>query len=230
MKRIILSVFALLLLSCSSSIPQQNNTIATPFFQPFALPKTKEGKLFIISAPSGTGKTTIADILLQRLTNFQRAITTTTRHPRPKEINGIDYHFVTLDQFDQMKGESAFLETAEQYDKKYGTAKKDVSLLLGQGKHVLLVIGTQGAKAIKTMMPDAVLIFLKPPSMEELERRLTGRNTEDAEAIAKRLLKAQEELQDEPCFQYSVINDDVQRTADIVTSIVIAECYRNTSV
>ena len=192
----------------------------------FALPKTKVGNLFILSGPSGTGKTTIAQIVLENLSNFKRAVTTTTRKPRVGEVDGVDYHFVSPEAFQEMMGKGEFLESVEQYGHAYGTTKKAVEEVLCQGSQVLLVIDTRGAKAIKTLMPEAVLIFLKPPSLQELEKRLTGRGSEDKESLARRLEKVHSELLDEKFFQYSVINDEVDRTYRVVSSIIIAECYR----
>ena len=194
--------------------------------RPFPLPRMKRGKLFILSAPSGTGKTTIAEMVLKNLSHFQRAVTTTTRPERPGEKHGIDYHFVSTDLFCAMKERGDFLESIEQYGHLYGTTKKDVEDLLSQGIHVLLVIDTQGAKTIARFMSDAVLIFLKPPSLEELARRLRGRGSEDEDSLLKRLQKAEDELLDETFFHYSVINDEIEKVYTVVSSIIIAECHR----
>lgn len=191
----------------------------------FFLPKREAGKLFVLSAPSGSGKTTIAETLLKKLSNFTKAVTTTTRKKRSGEKEGIDYHFVSPAFFREMKENEEFLETVEQYGHEYGTAKKDVELLLAQGTHVLLVIDTKGARSIAARFPEAVLIFLKPPSLTELEKRLKGRGSEDENSLSQRLKKANEELLDEKFFDYSVISDEVERASHIVASILIAECH-----
>jgi guanylate kinase len=192
----------------------------------FTLPKDRAGKLFILSAPSGAGKSTIAQMLLENLSNFRRAVTTTTRKERSGEIHGVDYNFVTPILFQKMKENGEFFETVEQYGHEYGTTRTDVESLLSQGVHVLLVIDTKGAQAIAKMMTEAVLIFLKPPSLQELEKRLQGRGSEDESSLSLRLKKAKEELLDEVFFQYTVISDEVERVYRVVSSIVIAECHR----
>lgn len=191
----------------------------------FSLPKLSVGKLFVLSAPSGSGKTTIAEALLKKLSNFSKAVTTTTRKKRSGETEGVDYHFVSPALFREMKERGEFLETVEMYGHEYGTAKKDVEFLLSQGTHVLLVIDTKGARSIAKRFPESVLIFLKPPSLAELEKRLKGRGSEDEDSLFQRLKKAHEELLDEKIFDYLVISDEVERVSIVVSSIIIAECH-----
>lgn len=193
----------------------------------FFLPTTRVGKIFVLSAPSGCGKTTLADLLLQHSANCKRAITTTTRAPRLGEKQGVEYDFVTPALFQKMKEQGEFVETVELYGYAYGTTRKAVEEIRQKGVHVLLVIDTQGAKAVFSLWPESVLIFLRPPSFEELKKRLLGRKSEDAQSLALRLEKAKEELLDESFFHYSVVNDQIERAYRVVSSILIAECHRN---
>lgn len=177
--------------------------------------------IFVMSAPAGTGKTTIASMLTSELPFLERAITTTTRLPRVGEKDGVDYHFVSEGQFHEMETKDAFLETVSLYGYWYGTTKAAVQAVLDKGKSVLLVIDTNGAKRVISLLPEAILIFIKPPSIRELTKRLIGRKSEDADSIRRRVEQATKELQDEPLFQYSVINDTLLRAYHEVKSIII---------
>lgn len=191
------------------------------------LPCGKQGCIFVLSAPAGTGKTTLADRLVSSFLNLKRAVTVTTRFPRKGEVDGDAYHFVDEQTFLQQMREGFFLEHVLQYGNRYGTDKKDVEQLLASGNHLLLVVDTDGAKAISRIYPQAVLIFIKPPSREELEKRLSKRGSENEHSLQLRLEKATKELQDESFFKYSVVNDDLERALNVLLSIVIAECYIN---
>ncbi|MCS7193239.1 MAG: guanylate kinase, partial [Armatimonadetes bacterium] len=139
--------------------------------------------------------------------NLKRAVTYTTRQPRQGEIKGKDYHFVTREEFERLKRQGLFLEWAEVYGNFYGSPKHEVEQLLSNGYDVVLVLDVQGALAVKEQIPEAVLIFLKPPSLDELKRRLEARGTETAEAIEKRMLKAKWEMEQAIKFDHIVTND-----------------------
>lgn len=176
--------------------------------------------IFVISAPAGTGKSTIAAMLTKSLPFLHRAITTTTRSPRENEKEGVDYYFVSLDTFAKMEQEGEFIESVAQYGFRYGTTKKAVLDPLQEGKSVLLVIDTEGAKNVLALWPQAVLIFIKPPSLEELEKRLVGRKSESSASLAKRMLKANQELNDEKYFHYTVVNDRLEDAYEAVKRII----------
>lgn len=176
--------------------------------------------IFVLSAPAGTGKTTIAGMLTHSLPFLKKAITTTTRLPRVTERNGVDYYFVTEESFDQMEKKGEFVETVYQYGFHYGTTKKAVQDVLSQGNSVLLVIDTEGAKRVLKLWPEAVLIFVKPPSIEELTRRLVERKTESEESLERRLDKAKNELLDEPFFHYSIVNDRLDDAYQAIRTII----------
>ena len=185
----------------------------------------KRGVLFIMSAPAGTGKTTLASMLVKGYPSIVRSISYTTRDPRGLEKNAKDYFFVSEEEFSSMKQKGEFLETAQIYGHHYGTSKAQVEELLGQGKHVLLVIDTQGSKRLKNQV-EAVRVFVSPPSMEELENRLEKRKTESKEDLQKRLDFAQRELQTKDEYDYHIINDDLQRAYEVLKAIIVAEEHR----
>jgi guanylate kinase len=168
------------------------------------------GKLFVLSGPSGSGKSTVVSqvLALARLP-LRRSVSATTRQPRPGEIDGQDYHFWTPGQFDEALKAGAFLEWAEVYGQRYGTLKSEVDPYLAKGVSVLLEIDVQGAKQIRRLRPDAVLVFLRTSSLAEYERRLRARGTEEEAALRRRLAAAQQELAEAPSYDYQVINDDL---------------------
>ncbi|PMP70238.1 MAG: guanylate kinase [Thermodesulfovibrio aggregans] len=182
----------------------------------------KRGNIFVISAPSGTGKTTLCERLLKALPDLKMSISHTTRKPRPGETNGVDYFFVDKKTFEEMISKEEFIEWAEVYGNFYGTSKNVISQLMKQGYDILLDIDTQGAKNIKKLYPESILIFILPPSMKELERRLLQRN-EDKDTIKKRVSKAGEEISQYKLYDYIVINDNLEKALNELLCIVCAE-------
>jgi guanylate kinase len=185
-----------------------------------------KGLLFIVSAPAGTGKTTLVSMLTQQFSNITRSISFTTRQKRPDEKDGIDYFFVNREEFQAKIKDGEFLEYAEVFGNYYGTSKKFVEEKRSLGQHVILVIDTQGAMELKKEQKDAIFIFARPPSMEEQRKRLQKRHTESPEAIDKRLSWAQEELQFAKDYDYQIINDDLKVAYEVLKSIIIAEEHR----
>ncbi len=184
------------------------------------------GRLVVVSGPSGVGKGTLVNRLLEVCKNTQRGVTCTTRDPRPGEIEGVDYYFIKPEQFREMIEKGEFLEYAQVHLNLYGTPVFSVSRTREKGIDVLLEIDYQGARAVKEKMPDTVMIFIAPPSMDELEQRLRGRGTESEEAVAKRLHNAQTEIDHIPMYDYLVVNDDIDTAAGELCSIITAERAR----
>ena len=186
----------------------------------------RRGKLFVISSSSGTGKTTLAKELLKKNKNLIQSVSYTTRAPRPGERNGVDYFFVTKEEFFKIKKGNGFIEWANVFENLYGTPKKEVEKKLRLGKDVLLLIDVQGAKQIKKTMADAIFIFLAPPSLGELLRRLTKRGTESSEEIAKRFHIASrelEELNDPMLCDYRIVNKKINTAREVLKAIIRAE-------
>ena len=179
-----------------------------------------KGLLIVYTGASGVGKGTIMKELLRKNPNLRLSVSATTRAPREGEVDGREYYFVTNDQFDKMIAEDGFLEHAEYVGNKYGTPKEAVFRMLDEGLDVILEIEVKGFLQIKKACPECVTIFIAPPSFEELQLRLRGRGTEDEEVISERLKTAEQELQSKDLFDYVVINDDVDRAADEVLSII----------
>lgn len=186
---------------------------------------SKEGTLFIISAPAGTGKTTLVKKLASEFPYVTQSISFTTRVPRPKERHGVDYFFVSREEFEKQIEDKAFLEHVELYGDYYGTSIKWVEEELASGKHVILVIDTQGALQLKEKL-EAVFIFLIPPSIEELKRRLIERNTENETIIKERLKWAEREIACARFYDYKIINADLDTAYRVLQSILIAEAHR----
>ncbi len=182
----------------------------------------KKGMLVIISGPSGSGKGTVVKNLKNN-DKFALSISMTTRGKREGEIDGKDYMFVSREQFVEMRNDNGFLEHAEFCGNMYGTPKSYVNEQREKGKNVILEIDVIGALQIKEKFEDCVLIFLMPPTREELERRLVGRNTEDKDTIKRRLIKATSEIQVIEQYDYLVINEVVEHTAEQIEKIVVAE-------
>lgn len=178
-----------------------------------------EGRLVVISAPSGTGKSTVCRRLLASRSDVAVSISYTTRAPRGSEHDGEAYHFVDDAKFDRMIAEGAFLEWAQVHGHRYGSARSDVDALRVRGKDVLFDIDVQGGMQIKKIEPAAVLIFLLPPSIEELMRRLRGRGTDSDEQVARRLAAARWEIEQGAAYDHHVINRDLGAAVDEVERI-----------
>lgn len=177
------------------------------------------GHVYVISAPSGGGKTTLVEALMAQDSNVTRAVTHTTRGAREGEENGVDYHFVTKDQFREMVQNEDFLEHAEVFDNLYGTSLAEVRKHTATGKDVVLVIDWQGAASVKAMMPEAQLIFVIPPSIAELEARLSARKQDDPEIVKKRMADAMNQIRHYEKFDYVIINDDFKRALQDLSQI-----------
>lgn len=186
-------------------------------------PGTLRGRLVIVSGPSGAGKTTVLKRLFQRApVPLVPSVSATTRPPRPGEVPGVDYHFLSEEEFANRRARGEFLECVQVFggDPWYGTLASAVAPSLEEGKWVLLEIDVQGALAVVERYPDAITIFLCPSSLEELERRLRGRNTESEAAIRRRLEQARSELAQAHCYRFRVTNDDVDRAVDELCEIL----------
>ena len=180
-------------------------------------------KLFVISGCSGVGKGTVLKAFLNRNPDFMLSISCTTRHPREGEIDGVNYFFLTNDDFLNCIEQNKFLEWAEFAGNYYGPKKKYINQCLEDGKNVILEIETKGALQVKKQMPEAVLIFIMPPSIETLEARLRGRHTEDEETIQKRLHVVKEELKLSEQYDYRVVNDDLNTAVSEIERIITGE-------
>lgn len=183
----------------------------------------KRGKSFIISGPSGVGKSTVLHALFEGRDDLYFSVSATTRAPREGEVDGKDYHFIAADKFHEMIEEDAFLEYAEYVGNFYGTPKKYVDEAMDEGKDVILDIEIQGATQVCAKRPETVRIFIAPPSWEELERRLTARGTDTPEKIQKRLLRAKVEMKTAGDYNYFVINDTVENAVSELRAIMCAE-------
>ncbi len=181
----------------------------------------KKGTLYIISAPSGAGKTTLVKKLIAKTNDLIVSVSHTTRQSREGEIHGKDYFFVDVETFQTMQNENAFLECAQVFDNFYGTAQQTVEDNLAQGKDVLLEIDWQGAQQVRHLLPDSVSIFILPPSIETLRQRLEGRGKDDVEIINRRMKDAVTEMSHYPEFDYLIVNDDFSEALKALKSIVL---------
>jgi guanylate kinase len=181
--------------------------------------------LFTISAPSGAGKTSLVKALTERKqSSIEVSISHTTREIRSGETDGVDYHFVSEDEFQQMMADNQFLEHAHVFDKSYGTARASVEAFLDSGKHVILEIDWQGARQVKQKMPDTVCIYILPPSREALEQRLIDRATDDRKTIESRMMQADREMSHYGDAEFIVVNVDFERALHDLESIIQAQC------
>lgn len=180
----------------------------------------------ILSSPSGGGKTTIAKALLARRQDIGYSVSCTTRAPRAGEANGKDYYFLTEQEFIARRAKGDFAESAQVHGLWYGTLRSEVEKVLGSGKHVILDIDVQGAAQFRRAFPQAVLVFVLPPSGESLLERLRERGTENAAQLTRRLQSAIAELKAVPEYQYVVINDELERAVQRVAGIIDAETMR----
>ena len=181
----------------------------------------EKGKLIVVSAPSGCGKGTIIGEALKD-PKYYYSVSCTTRAPRPGEVNGVNYNFITKEQFEALIAEGAFLEHAEYVDNYYGTLLAPIEENLAKGKDVLLEIEVKGAEQIRSLRPDASLIFIVPPSLEVLRERLTSRGTEDAETIEKRVAQAEQEIAYRDRYDYCLVNDKLEDAVADFMAIVRA--------
>lgn len=178
------------------------------------------GNLYVVAAPSGAGKTTLVRMLLEHDPAVQLSISFTTRAPRPGEQDGREYHFVAVDAFRAMISRDEFLEWAEVHGNFYGTSKKWIGDQLTAGRDVLLEIDWQGAQQVRKIFPDAIGVFILPPSIEELTRRLVGRGTDAADVIERRLAAAEAEMRHVGEFDYVIINDQLDQALDDLRAVV----------
>jgi len=184
------------------------------------------GILFIVSAPSGGGKTSLVAALLEAEPSVRLSVSHTTRPPRPGEVAGRDYHFVSAGEFERMLEEGTFLESATIYGNQYGTSQRWVADELGRGQDILLEIDWQGAQQVRHLMTGVVSIFVLPPSLDTLEQRLRARGRDGPDALARRLAAAREEISHFSEFDYVIMNQEFGRAAQDLVSVVRAERLR----
>jgi len=184
------------------------------------------GIIFILSAPSGAGKTTVCKLLKQKLPNLKFSISHTSREPRAGEVEGTDYHFITQKEFEKKIKDGEFLEWAKVFKNYYGTASESVDQHLIKGEDVLIELDVQGAQSLRNINYKAVFIFMMPPSLKVLETRLKNRETESASIIQERLKISEKEMQLSPLYDYILTNVDAEGTTDHLLSIIKAEHFR----
>ena len=184
------------------------------------------GNVFVLSAPSGTGKSTLAKRLVRQVRDLSFSISFTTRPARPGEVDGVDYFFVDHATFDAMVAEDGFIEWVEVYGNRYGTGRAWILEKLGSGRDILLDIESQGAQNVHRAIPDAVMVFLLPPSAQELSRRLRGRGDSSEDQVKLRLEYAKHELAQYPAYDYLVINDTVDQAYQGLEAIILATRHR----
>jgi len=187
---------------------------------------TAQGLVMVISAPSGTGKTTLCKKLLDEFPDLHFSVSCTTRPAREGEKEGRDYHFITLEDFKDRVARGEFIEWEELYGHYYGTAKRTIEEMLRKGHDVVLDIDTRGARRVKALYPDAVLVFIMPPSVEILKERLKNRRSETDDIIAIRFNRAMEEIRANEWYDYVVFNDIIPDSVTVLRSIYIAEKNR----
>ena len=190
--------------------------------------EVRKGMLLVISGPSGTGKGTLIERLMKEDPTLVFSVSATTRAPRPGEINGVHYHFVSNEEYDKLVADGAFVEYATVHGNRYGTLRSEVYQRLERGENVVLDIDVQGALNVIASEKEKVSIFILPPSMKVLRERLTGRGTETPEAIERRLHNAIWELSQKDHYEYKVINDDLMQTVATVQAIIQAQKHAST--
>lgn len=187
----------------------------------------RQSHLFILSAPSGTGKTALGKLLLENWSDkIARIVTSTTRNRREIEKHGVDYYFMDEPEFRAKQSRGEFLEYAEVFGSLYGTEIRELKRASSTGKNLLLIIDTQGALQVKKKLPKSVLIFISPPNKEELQNRLQNRNTETKHTLNRRLEDFEKEMSEMRHYDYHIVNDDLQETLLILKSIIIAEEHK----
>lgn len=182
----------------------------------------RRGRLFVLAGPSGAGKGTLRARIIGDIENLVYSISCTTRPPRPGERDGVEYRFISKQEFENRIRQGLFLEHAFVHDNFYGTLREDVERELGDGHDVLLEIDVQGAEQIRSLVPDSVSIFVSPPSLEILEKRLRQRGTESEKQIALRLENAKKEMRQAPWYAYDIVNDTVDRAAGKLKDIILS--------
>lgn len=185
-----------------------------------------KGLLFVVSAPAGCGKDTILEQVLAKEDNVGYSVSATTRAPRPGEVDGTHYFFITRERFEEMIANGEVLEYTEYCGNYYGTPRKGVEAMLAEGKDVVLKIEIEGAMNIKKLFPDCCLVFILPPSMRELERRLRKRGTEDEPTIMRRIAQAKNELDAAADYDYFVVNDDLEDAVNDLIAVIRGEKCR----
>lgn len=186
----------------------------------------RRGFLVVLSGPSGVGKNTLLNAVLPRVEGLQYSVSATTRPPRAGEVHGRDYFFLSDEEFDAMVERGELLEWAEFVGRRYGTPRRYIEECLDKGLTVILDIDIQGAAQIRRALPEAVLVFLLPPSLDELRRRIYGRAKDSEAAIAERLSWARQELAAVADYDYVIVNDDLERACDELRAIIVAERCR----
>ncbi|MFN6971571.1 MAG: guanylate kinase [Rheinheimera sp.] len=181
------------------------------------------GNLFILSAPSGAGKSSLIHALLGQNQDMQLSVSHTTRAPRPGEVDGVHYHFVSVDEFKALIAQNNFLEWAEVFGNYYGTSRTAIEQVLAQGRDVFLDIDWQGARQIKQQVPSVLSIFILPPSVAELEKRLNQRGQDSQEVIAKRMQQAKSEISHVTEYDYVLVNDDFQQCLKDLQQVVLGQ-------
>lgn len=189
-------------------------------------PTTPRGRLYVIAAPSGAGKTSLVKALLERRPGIEVSVSYTTRKPRPNEADGRDYCFVDRATFERLIGEDALLEYARVYDNFYGTSRERVQRAIAAGRDVILEIDWQGARQVRAAFPEAQSVFIVPPSVGELRRRLSGRGQDAAEVIERRMRDARSELMHWVEFDYLIVNDDFGRALAELQALFTARRLR----
>jgi guanylate kinase len=179
-------------------------------------------KVFVVTGPSGVGKGTLIRGLLERVSGLELSVSATTRAPRPGEVNGVDYHFLTPDEFDARVAAGDFVEHATYSGNRYGTLRSELERRLAKGGGVVLEIEVQGARQVRAAIPEAVAVFIAPPSREALRARLVGRGTDSSEQVDARLQTAERELEAQPEFAHVVVNDRLEEATGELASIVHA--------
>ena len=186
----------------------------------------RRGILFVVSSPSGGGKGTLIKRVLSTVPNLGYSVSYTTRPPRNGEVNGREYFFVTTDQFEAMIAAEEFLEWAHVHGKLYGTSRQQVAHEISQGRDIILEVDVQGAASVRRLLPDAVTIFILPPSLETLRKRLIARGTDSEEELELRLRNAPDELRNYKAFDFVIINENVERATNQLRSVINAERVR----
>jgi guanylate kinase len=186
----------------------------------------RPGLLFVVSAPSGTGKTTVVERVVQKVSDLSLSRSYTSRPARPGETDGVDYNFITRARFEEMVAAEEFLEWADVFGNLYGTCGTDAELALASGHDLVLVIDVQGARQVRRRCPDTVGIFVMPPDFETLERRLRGRSKDPEDAIQRRLRTARAEVAAFTEYEYVIVNDELEACVDRLRAIILAERAR----